>query len=404
MELPLLDARDQRILGSLLEKQVTVPASYPLTLNSLRLACNQSSSREPVVDYSESEVDETLRELKKRGLVRFVVVQGQRVIKYHQLLDEVLGLEPAERALLTVLLLRGAQAPGELRTRTERLHPFADRAEVQRTLQAMRECDPPLVIQLALRPREQDRRWVHLLGPVDSGAVAVAAPQTDRDAVLAGGAEARDASVRQTYGIVAEEYGIRFSDELAHKPFDTWLLDRIVELSAGPVADVGTGPGQVAAYLAEVGAEVVGFDVSEGMVAEAQVRHPEVTFEVVDLRRLLRPRAAAGWGAITAWYALVHFAESELPEVLRGLGATLTPGGWLAFAVHVGPDTRHVTDWFGHAVEVDFVLHEPGVVRAAVASAGLEIVEWYVRGPYSQVEVETERLYVLARRPAPTPR
>ncbi|MDQ3485998.1 MAG: YceH family protein, partial [Actinomycetota bacterium] len=130
-DLPVLDATEQRILGSLLEKQRTVPASYPLSLSSLRTACNQTSSRDPVADYDEQTVERTARGLKDRGLLRIVWSDtGRRTLKYHQVLDEELGLQPDERALVTVLLLRGPQSPGELRTRTDRLHPFADRGEV----------------------------------------------------------------------------------------------------------------------------------------------------------------------------------------------------------------------------------------------------------------------------------
>src|SRR5699024_10641732 len=131
-------AEDQRVLGSLMEKQTTVPASYPLTANALRTACNQTSSREPVVDYDQQTVEQTARSLKERGLLRIVWADtGRRTLKYHQTLDEQLGLEAGERALLTVLLLRGPQAPGELRTRTERLHPFADRSDVEDCLRRM---------------------------------------------------------------------------------------------------------------------------------------------------------------------------------------------------------------------------------------------------------------------------
>ena len=108
MSLPVLDATEQRVLGSLLEKQRTVPASYPLSLNALRLACNQTSSRDPVVDYSERTIQDAARALKDRGLLRLVWAgTGSRVVKYHQLLDEVLPLDEADRALLTVLLLSG---------------------------------------------------------------------------------------------------------------------------------------------------------------------------------------------------------------------------------------------------------------------------------------------------------
>ena len=133
-----LEPVEQRILGSLLEKQVTVPASYPLTLSSLRTACNQTSSREPVMELDERTVEQTARALKDRGLLRIVWSDtGRRTLKYHQTLSESLDLADDERAVLTVLLLRGPQAPGELRTRTERLHPFADRAEVEACLERM---------------------------------------------------------------------------------------------------------------------------------------------------------------------------------------------------------------------------------------------------------------------------
>lgn len=164
MALPVLDAMEQRILGSLLEKQVTVPASYPMTITALRTACNQASSRDPVVDYDQADLERCLRELERRELVRLIWPSGSRTVKYAEAIDRVLDLDAAERALLTVLLLRGAQAPGELRTRTDRLHSFADREQVSAVLRALAEGEQPLVRELELRPREQDRRWIHLLG------------------------------------------------------------------------------------------------------------------------------------------------------------------------------------------------------------------------------------------------
>ena len=135
---------EQRILGSLLEKQVTVPASYPLTLASLRTACNQTSSREPVMELDERTVEQTARALKDQGLLRIVWSDtGRRTLKYHQTLSEILDLADDERAVLTVLLLRGPQAPGELRTRTERLHLFADRTEVEACLLHRGRCARP---------------------------------------------------------------------------------------------------------------------------------------------------------------------------------------------------------------------------------------------------------------------
>jgi hypothetical protein len=134
------------------------------------------------------------------------------------------------------------------------------------------------------------------------------------------------------------------------------------------------------------------------MVEEARRRFPHLTFTVGSLTDLLRPPTAAGWGAITAWYALVHLAGSELVPAVASLARVLAPGGWLALAVHAGEEVRHAEELFGEAVDVEFVLHDPDQVLAAVRAAGLVEVEWYLRGPYAGAEAETERLYVLARR------
>ncbi len=396
----VLDAVEQRVLGSLLEKQRTVPASYPLTLNALRGACNQTSSRDPVSDYDDQVLQDTLRGLKERGLVRIVWAdRGPRTLKYHQTLDEALSLQPDERALMTVLLLRGAQAPGELRTRTERLHPFADREQVEAALRRMASLPTPLVRELERRPGQQDRRWVHLLGAEPVEDVAPAAPAADLESVLAQGREARDARVVAAYDALATTYADHLIDELDHKPFDRWLLDRVAALAGGPVADVGTGPGHVAAHLAAAGASVTGVDLSPAMVAEARRRFPDLAFEVGDLTALLRPPTAAGWGAITAWYALVHVAPSELGPAVGSLARVLAPGGWLALALHTGTEVRHADVLWDQPVDVDFVLHDTATVLAAVRGAGLTDLEWYLRSPLPDVEVETERLYVLARRP-----
>ena len=399
----VLDAVDQRVLGCLLEKQRTVPASYPLTLNALQTACNQTSSRDPVVDYDQPLLTNALRSLKERGLVRVAWAdRGPRTLKYHQLLDERLALQPDERALLTVLLLRGAQAPGELRTRAERLHPFADREGVETVLRRMAAPPTPLVRELERRAGQQDHRWVHLLGPVEAGQAAAAPPMVvDRESVLAEGAAARDAKVRATYDAVASAYAEDIGGELERKPFDRWLLERVAALADGlPVADVGSGPGHVAAYVATAGADVTGIDLSPGMVAQARERFPHLTFAVGDLTDLLRPPAAVGWGAITAWYSLVHLAGSELAPTVASLTRVLAPGGWLALALHAGAEVRHRDELWDQPVDVDFVLHDPEAVLAAVRAAGLVDVEWYLRGPLAGAEVETERLYVLGRRPS----
>jgi len=401
-ELPHLDAEDQRILGSLLEKQTTVPASYPLTANALRTACNQTSSRDPVVDLDQETVERTARSLKERGLLRIVWADtGRRTLKYHQTLDERFGLEADERALLTVLLLRGPQAPGELRTRTDRLHPFADRGEVESCLRRMAARPEPLVRELERRPGQQDRRWVHLLGPVAEQSGSPAETAVDRDAVLAHGVEARDAAVRSSYDDVATAYADHLVDELRVLPFERWLLDRVVAHAAGhPVVEVGSGPGHVTAYLAGAGADVLGIDVSPAMVGEAHRRFPGSTFEVGDLRRLSRPATSHGWAAVLGWYSLIHLAASELPDAVAALVRPLAPGGWLVLGLHAGGEVRHLDEWFGRPVDLDFVLHDPAFVVGVVESAGLVDVEWYLRGPVTARGETTERLYVVARNPA----
>ncbi|WP_217702401.1 DUF480 domain-containing protein [Nocardioides guangzhouensis] len=401
-ELPVLEPDEQRILGSLLEKQTTVPASYPLTASALRTACNQTSNREPVVDFDQETVERRARTLKERGLLRIVWADtGRRVLKYHQTLDELLGLDHDERAVLTVLLLRGEQAPGELRTRTQRLHEFRDRDEVEACLRRMAGRPQPLVRELERRPGQQDRRWVHLLGPVPQQVAAVATVVVDRESVIAEGGETRDGRVRASYDAVAVDYAEKFVDELRDLPFETWLLDRVLAHAAGrPVVEVGSGPGHVTAYLAEGGADATGIDLSPAMVAEARRRFPGPTFEVGDLRRLSRPPTSSGWAAVLAWYSLIHLAASELPDAVAALARPLDPGGWLVLAMHAGAEVRHLDEWLGHDVHLDAVLHEPAFVVGVVEGAGLVDVEWYVRGPVAARGETSQRLYVVGQKPA----
>ena len=400
-ELPVLSPEDQRILGSLLEKQATVPDSYPLTGNALRAACNQTSSREPVVELDQETVERTARSLKERGLLRIVWSDtGRRTLKYHQILDERLELDPDERALLTVLLLRGPQAPGELRARTERLHRFADRDEVEACLRRLAGRPVPLVRELERRPGQQDHRWGHLLGPASHQPDSIAQPALDRDAVIANGAEVRDAAVLSSYDDVATTYADHLVEELRGLPFETWLLDRVVAHAAGrPVVDVGSGPGHVTAYLADGGADATGIDLSPAMVTEARRRFPDQTYEVGDLRRLSRPATSSAWAAVVAWYSLIHLAASELPDAVAALVRPLAPGGWLVLGLHAGAEVRHLDEWFGHHVDLDFVLHEPAFIVGVVEAAGLVDLEWYLRGPVTARGETTQRLYVIGRRP-----
>jgi uncharacterized protein YceH (UPF0502 family) len=162
------DAVEIRVVASLVEKQRTTPDVYPLSLNSLRIACNQSTNRDPVVDYDEATVVDALRRLALRGWTRLASGPGGRARKYRHLLDEALDLDAAEVSLLAVLMLRGAQTPGELKQRSERLHSFADLAAVHETLDRLVERGQ--VARHPRRPGQKEDRYEQLLGGAASEA------------------------------------------------------------------------------------------------------------------------------------------------------------------------------------------------------------------------------------------
>jgi uncharacterized protein YceH (UPF0502 family) len=156
------DAVELRVLGCLIEKQRTTPEAYPLSLNALRLACNQSTNREPVVDYDEPTIRAALDRLAQKGWARLASGPGSRAVKFRHLFDEALDLSDAELALLTVLTLRGPQTPGELKQRTQRLHNFASLDELDDVLTRLIERE--LVARLPRRPGQKEQRYQHLLG------------------------------------------------------------------------------------------------------------------------------------------------------------------------------------------------------------------------------------------------
>jgi uncharacterized protein YceH (UPF0502 family) len=164
------DAVEIRVVACLVEKQRTTPDVYPLSLNSLRIACNQATNRDPVVDYDEATVVEALRRLALRGWTRLASGPGGRARKYRHLLDEALDLDVAEVSLLAVLMLRGAQTPGELKQRSERLHSFADLATVHETLDRLVERG--LVIRHPRRPGQKEERYEQLLAAGEPSSAA----------------------------------------------------------------------------------------------------------------------------------------------------------------------------------------------------------------------------------------
>jgi uncharacterized protein len=161
------DGVEIRVLGCLLEKQRTTPDAYPLTLNALRLACNQTTNRDPVVDYDEGQIRAALSRLAQRRWTRAASGAGSRAAKFRHLFDEALGLADDEVAVLTVLMLRGPRTVGELKGRTERMHRFAGLGEVHETLERL--ADRELVEQLDRRPGEKGERWRQLVGGGETG-------------------------------------------------------------------------------------------------------------------------------------------------------------------------------------------------------------------------------------------
>ncbi|WP_313652354.1 YceH family protein [Pantoea sp.] len=164
-----LSAQALRVLGCLMEKQVTTPEQYPLSLNGVVVACNQKSNREPVMELSERDVQDQLDQLEKRHLITASSAAGLRVVKYEQRFCNsafgALKLNSAEVAIITLLLLRGPQTPGELRTRSGRLHDFSDVSEVEQTLEALvQRDDSAQVMRLAREPGKRESRFMHLLG------------------------------------------------------------------------------------------------------------------------------------------------------------------------------------------------------------------------------------------------
>jgi uncharacterized protein YceH (UPF0502 family) len=199
----VLTAIEARVLGCLMEKQATTPDVYPLTLKALTTACNQSSSRDPVMNVTEREVETTVLALKALGYARVVHPgAGERATKYRHIADEALGVDGRLRAVLAVLLLRGPQTVAELRARTERLYAFPDAADVEAALGELARRDPPLATRLERQPGEREARWLQLLAeeaiPLEErsaagSAAGSASPRSDRVAEL----EARVAALEE---------------------------------------------------------------------------------------------------------------------------------------------------------------------------------------------------------------
>ena len=206
-------------------------------------------------------------------------------------------------------------------------------------------------------------------------------------------------TTRRSYDTVAGAYAGRLRDELDGKPLDRALLAALLEQrpAGTPVADLGCGPGHVTGWLAARGATAVGVDLSPGMIEVARREQPGAEFRVGDLLSL--PAADGEFGAVIAFYSVIHLTPGELPAALAELYRVLRPGGLALLAFHAGTEVRHVTDWLGHDVDVDFRFYEPADMAAALEAAGFTVQARLERAAYP-AEVDTRRAYLLAARPA----
>jgi SAM-dependent methyltransferase len=210
-----------------------------------------------------------------------------------------------------------------------------------------------------------------------------------------------DASrTRESYDELAATYTERIFTELAGKPLDRHLLNRLAEdvRGHGLVADLGCGPGHVARYLHDQGVRMLGIDLSPRMIDSARQRSPDIEFRVGDMRALDLPDGALA--GIVAFYSLIHIGEPEMGATLRELRRVLAPGGLLLVAFHIGEETVHRDELWGHPVSLDFRFLMPSPMVARLIEAGFVVLERVEREPYPEVEHPSRRCYLLARSPA----
>jgi uncharacterized protein YceH (UPF0502 family)/phospholipid N-methyltransferase len=340
-----LDAGEVRVLGCLIEKEATTPDVYPLTLNALRTACNQSTSRDPVVSYTDGDVETALTALRARGLVRVVHSTSNRAVKYRHVVTEALGLDPAETALLSVLLLRGAQTVGELKGRSERQHAFDSTDAVSAVLESMARREQPLTLQLERQPGQKDARWVHRLAPTGRPASPTGTRMT-ASKVAEDGVDA--ISCEDPYGAATAE----FYDLLATAHWDAFgleLLDLLdgVDPDAGPIVDLGAGTGVGLPYLcaAVPDATILAIEPSKAMRTALHTRLAVDSklraITTVDPRTFADADLPPSACALVASAALGHLGTPERTRLWRYIAERMPVGA--PAVLEVLPPGRPIT-------------------------------------------------------------
>jgi len=206
--------------------------------------------------------------------------------------------------------------------------------------------------------------------------------------------------VQNSYDKVAGDYAEHFHDELDKKPFDRKMLDWLAEKvgGSGAICDMGCGPGQVARYLCDKGAQACGIDLSPGMVERAQQLNPTIPFQQGDMLAL-RGVADNSYGGLAAFYSIIHVQRQALNQALSELKRVLRPEGILLLTFHVGQETIHRDEWWGREVSLDFIFFETEEMKDQLKAAGFKLQEVIEREPYPEVEYPSRRAYIFAQKP-----
>lgn len=211
---------------------------------------------------------------------------------------------------------------------------------------------------------------------------------------------AMNEDLQSSYDRVAEDYAGEFRDELEKKPFDRkmldWLAEKVGEL--GVICDMGCGPGQIARYLHDRGVKACGVDLSAAMVARAEELNPGIPFQRGDMLAL-NGVADNSYGGVAAFYSIIHVPRPEIPRALQELKRTLHPGGVLLLTFHIGQEIIHRDEWWGKEVSLDFIFFETEEMKDNLSKAGFELEEVIERDPYPDVEYQSRRAYIFARKP-----